>query len=419
MLQHPQAVEVTKERTCRFPTSIMTCTYTKIHREADQPQPVLRAKPFDGAVCTPVVNNQQLVWRHGLGSNAVDHGRKGLHGLVGQHNSDYARQECILRHFGVTVTTGAPTIGPMPPPLVHIGYYKTGTTWLQREVFDHPASGFVRIPLGVIRDLLITPNALDFDESVTKDGLRAHVAPILEANGCPVLSFERLSGSPYSGGYDSSELAGRIRRSIPDARVLIVLREQQEIILSTYLQYVRMGGTSTLERFLCPPHDGRIPLFHLDHFRYDRLIARYQALFGAPNVCVLAYEQLRRDAQWFLRQISAFAGCPPAPDDVVRSRKQNLSLRATGTALLRWLNHVFGPPTSLNPRMFAPFSNKPPSAVRAVSALTRPVPRPVDRRYEQRLQRTVAQMTSGYFSESNRRTTERTGLELDALGYEL
>ncbi|HEV2068503.1 MAG TPA: hypothetical protein VGR26_01770 [Acidimicrobiales bacterium] len=303
--------------------------------------------------------------------------------------------------------------------MVHIGYYKTGTTWLQRDVFGNPATGFVRVPLRVTQRLLVAPNALDFDAELTKRELLTYVDPIVEAEACPVVSHERLSGSPYAGGYDSSDLAGRIHAVIPEARVLVVVREQHEAILSTYLQYVRMGGTSTLRRFLQPPHDDRIPLFHLDHFRYDRLIGRYQSLFGAANVRVLAYEQLRGDAHWFVAQITNLVGCPPAPNNVVSWRRQNLSLRATATAVLRLLNHAAGPPTSLNPRVFAPFGGKPPSAVRAVSALTRTVPRSIDRRYEQQLQRTVAQLASGHFSESNRRTIKQTGLELDALGYEM
>jgi hypothetical protein len=53
-----------------------------------------------------------------------------------------------------------------------------------------------------------------------------------------VITDERLSGNPQSGGYDSRELADKTPRTFPDSKMLIVVREQTAIIYSSYKQYV-------------------------------------------------------------------------------------------------------------------------------------------------------------------------------------
>ena len=51
----------------------------------------------------------------------------------------------------------------------------------------------------------------------------------------PVISHERLSGYPHSGGHDSKEIAHRLAAVFPNAKVVIVIREQKSMILSNYL----------------------------------------------------------------------------------------------------------------------------------------------------------------------------------------
>ena len=61
-----------------------------------------------------------------------------------------------------------------------------------------------------------------------------------------MVSFPRLSGHPYSGGYDSRMIADRVAEVFPEARILIVIREQRSMIVSTYKQYVNAGGEARL-----------------------------------------------------------------------------------------------------------------------------------------------------------------------------
>ena len=62
----------------------------------------------------------------------------------------------------------------------------------------------------------------------------------------PVNSNERLCGCPHNGGRDARRIAEWLRQAFPEARILCTIREQKQMICSSYLQYLRNGGTSSL-----------------------------------------------------------------------------------------------------------------------------------------------------------------------------
>ena len=99
--------------------------------------------------------------------------------------------------------------------LVHIGYHKTATNWLQRELFGRPDCGFhaLRFPPvdgtpAVKRGSSAFTNThpLRFDADAVRRDLRARLdaAP----DGCHVISNERLSGYPDAGGCTGVRLGG-------------------------------------------------------------------------------------------------------------------------------------------------------------------------------------------------------------------
>lgn len=305
-------------------------------------------------------------------------------------------------------------------PLVHIGYHKSGTTWLQQEVFGGSAPSFrLAWSQRAITDCFIAVNDLTFSEDVASQYLvKSRVGAADAPQGVDVLSHERLSGNPHSGGYDSRAIADRLRATIPRAKVLIVIRNQPAMILSCYKQYIHVGGTRSLQRYLAPPCRGRsrVPQFTLAFFEYHRLIAYYQSLFGHEHVLVLPFESLAVDASAFVERIALFAGAH-LPQHVSTSRR-NVSMSGLGVRLQRPLNFFFVRDT-VNPS--APFDlpRVAGGLCRGVKTLDRLFPRGLRSAADRPLLRTVASSTAGYFAESNRRTAELTGLDLSAFGYEL
>jgi hypothetical protein len=303
------------------------------------------------------------------------------------------------------------------PPLLHVGYHKTGTTWLQREVFPHPESSFC-LPWirDQVLDALILPKDLYYDAEAARRFFAPGLAQAEEAGRTPVLSFERLTGNPHVGGYDSRILADRLAGLFPKGRVLLVVREQRSMILSLYKQYVREGGALSLRRYLYPPREGRarVPGFDFRFFEYDRLVSHYRKRFGEDSVLALPYEMLRADARLFVRRVAEFAGAAPPPS--LPSGRRNVAHPACTLWLKRALNLLFVRST-LNP--IAPFdlSRWNWHVNQLVIEAARVVPRALRGRSERRLAAIAEEEVGDRYRESNRRLSELVAADLAGYGY--
>jgi hypothetical protein len=229
----------------------------------------------------------------------------------------------------------------MVTPIVHIGYHKTASTWFQQSVYPR-VRNLAYVERSRVKRAFLSASALHFDP----DWARAQLE--LDPSKAPILCEEELSGYLQNGGllgYLSKEMAQRIQQMFPDARIVIFVRSQPEMIAACYQQYLRAGGTHAPRRYLWPsdalygaaatPY--KVPRFSFDHFDYDRLVSHYMALFGRERVRVYAYEELQRDACGFLER---FAKELDLDVDVaaVSLRKQNPSYSLPITRLLRVLN---------------------------------------------------------------------------------
>jgi Sulfotransferase family len=302
----------------------------------------------------------------------------------------------------------------LPTPLLHVGYTKGGSTWLQKFLFQNADAGFAMVDRRRFVDIFMRPHPLDFDPS----RIAAELQPLFEEASGPhlttVVSEEGLSGDPHSGGWGAKELAERLYALFPESRVLIVIREQRDMIASTYKQYVRVGGACAPADCLQPPtHEYSIHWFDFDFFNYHRLIGLYHRLFGRDRVLVLAFEEFQRDPDTFATRLLRFVDLPPAEalpfDEMVK-----VALSPYAVAVKRRAN-LFGPPTSVNPRPLSiPFVH---GALSAALHLQRFVPRRVDDRLDRRLERTIDALIGDRYVDSNRLTRELTGLDLGSLGY--
>jgi hypothetical protein len=233
-----------------------------------------------------------------------------------------------------------------PKLLIHIGYHKTGTTWLQTGIFQDKTAGFTT-PWNSkqIREHFVFPTQFEFNPTRARD-IFLRSLDDTEGYLIPVISDERLSGSPHSGGYDSALVADRLAEVFPEAFVLIVIREQKSAIYSIYQQYVRDGGAAPLKNYLNPRNPAEIPQFRFSHLEYHYLIQYYFKLFGKTNVLVLPYEWLSKTPDEFLDKITEFSGLNGV--EISSSGTRYRSFSAMTIALKRWANLLLVR-NSLNP----------------------------------------------------------------------
>lgn len=227
--------------------------------------------------------------------------------------------------------------------LFHIGYHKTGTSWLQQVYFSaHPFMGLTcnpREPWNCpFLKLLITVPDPKFNALYCRNILLRKLDNVRKdkKKQVAVVSSERLSGHPYSGGYDRFRIAERIHACCEDALILCVVRNQTEIISSVYKQLIQEGYPGSLDDLLKSSH-WRTTGFDLSFYEYDLLTEKYDALFGHDRNCILPYELMRIDLEAFCKRICDFLEIPETHGPFSEMTK-NRSLPNRGLSILRLLN---------------------------------------------------------------------------------
>jgi hypothetical protein len=261
----------------------------------------------------------------------------------------------------------------------------------------------------------------EFDADALRARFDALIEPIRAAGCVPVVSFERLSGHAASGGHDSAQIAERLKAVFPEARVLLVMREQRISILSNYKMYVKAGGAATLRDFLVPATtpNRRLPTFDFGFFEYHHLLERYRRLFGPDKMLALAYEQFVDDPRSYVRAIASFAGRSPA-DSLLESlpyeESQHSSPSTSELRAQRFLNHFIR--SELNPTPTLDLHRR--NALRKLSrspAAALLTPERSARRLEASLRDVVQDLVGDRYVESNRRTAELTGIDVGRYGW--
>ncbi|QDK31619.1 hypothetical protein [Sphingomonas sp. IC081] len=306
----------------------------------------------------------------------------------------------------------------MQSAIVHLGYHKTATTWLQKQLFPNAVSHDY-VPRQTVQDAFLKPCGMHFCPEQASEVLSLH-----GRNRPVLLSEENLSGYLHNGGlhgFLAPEVARRIKAVLPDAHIVIFIRNQFDICRASYAQYVSGGGTWGSHRYFETARKVRgaltrpwkAPAFEFEHFEYDRLIAHYDALFGRDHVHVYPYEWLReRDALIERMQQDLGLAIESLPPEGSRA---NRSLGAVGLAMVRGVN-LFSRQSVVNKHYVIDLPGS--QALRhGAKWLAGRVPvinnRPA--RLSPRMQARIA----AHYPESNRRLMDLRDLPLEELGYPL
>ncbi len=191
--------------------------------------------------------------------------------------------------------------------LLHIGYHKTATSWMQQRLFV-PEHGYRQVARHAeVWRHVVGKHGLLFEADAMRAAIRTGMSGLIEGE-VPVISSEILSGHPFYGGIGSDVFAQRLKEIAPDARILISVRHQRRMLTSVYMQYLSRGGTMSPEKFFAGDPDLGFNGFRPEHFAYHRLVALYQDLFGVENVYVISQESLALDMDDASRGLAKFAG---------------------------------------------------------------------------------------------------------------
>jgi len=217
----------------------------------------------------------------------------------------------------------------------HIGLHKTGTTFLQNEVFQ-VLSGIHVLKPGSTSLKRLTECPRDMD--------------------C-LVSDEALSGMPWGKSFD---LAGGWRRArelslvniaefFPSAEIIVCFRPHSALTESLYRQYLHEGGAASFGDFF-----GRNGLIQKRDVEFTPFLEMIEELL--PNApFVFSAEELWSNPSDVIRRMCLFLGVEFEPGAML-GRPRNRGVRGYRARVLRSLNRISR--SELNPGGFFNLRNR-------------------------------------------------------------
>jgi hypothetical protein len=303
------------------------------------------------------------------------------------------------------------------PLLIHVGYHKTATTWLQRVLFTADHGYRKLLSHAEVFETIVRPHGLTFDISPA----RGFIADRMEVEtdcATDVISSEILSGNPFLGARESDQFARRLHALTPDALILISIREQFSMMTSLYMQYVSRGGTMSPDAFFAESPDIGYVSFASEHLEFHRLIGLYRDLFGPERVLVVTKEGLDDDYRATVDRIGRFSG-NTTPICLSRAAAQRLgaSYPEYSSIVLRRINHFRSGPLNSAPLInLGAFSDK---LYRGTGALARSRPMARLCGHLRPVAALVGTRFRGRFAQSNRALKAMLEDDVDLTGYEV
>lgn len=237
------------------------------------------------------------------------------------------------------------------PNFFVIGAAKSGTTSLHRYLDEHPDihMSCIKEPHFFCRDIQtgnfseIYRKSVDFDLKTylaRSKREKRHIAHVLQKEDYLSLfrdvRKEKAVGE-CSTGYLYSEVAAKeIRKAVPHAKIVMVLRNPVERAFSHYLADLRMGtvaaGTfgEALEFDFNRKRKGwGVSSLYVEIGLYYRQVKRYLDVFPEESVKILFFEDFRDDPGKAMSELYAFLG-------VDRNFTPNLAIRYNSALVPRW-----------------------------------------------------------------------------------
>lgn len=205
------------------------------------------------------------------------------------------------------------------PDTFFIGVYKAGTTFLRGYFTQHP-------------DIYWTREA-SYYASVSYDGKGIiYQSNFQQTESCYIDMFEGLATGHVFGKdcdwsthyltpgyqfqdsqvhYDQNEIARRLYDANPDAKILIVLRNQISWLRSAYLHHLEKmpARKNSFDDFLKTPLGNMIKKAG----NYDQTLVSYKRYFNADKIHVVLLEELIADEKSVLKNLCHFLSVPYAP----------------------------------------------------------------------------------------------------------
>lgn len=190
------------------------------------------------------------------------------------------------------------------PDFIVIGAVKAATTWIQVQLQANPAI-FMPDP---------EPHFFSREYHLGEEHYRSWFEPAPRGAS--------LVGEKSADYLSDPEVPRRLAAMLPDARLVVQLRDPVERAYSHYKMFFRRGLVSASpEQYLRSP-DNAFPQFLLDGL-YGRHIRNWQAHFDKRQILAFRYEDVGTDAERIVGRVSRHIGAETVFDPAAASQREN------------------------------------------------------------------------------------------------
>jgi hypothetical protein len=218
--------------------------------------------------------------------------------------------------------------------------------------------------------------------------------------GRPVLSNQHFGGELHGerGSVEANLLA--LQAVFPRVKILIMIREQADALVSAYIKYLRKGGQQGLTQYLSRP--GALAIFD-----YGTQVERLHRIFGSDAVLVFPMERLVQNRHLFLEQLAAFAEAEIPQARLLALPHANVSTMYLARRFTRFL------PQDRSATLPTLFSRG------ARGMVGRATPAWMERRHRVHQKARVKRWLADHFAPGNQKAADLLGMDLSPLGYKM
>lgn len=190
------------------------------------------------------------------------------------------------------------------PHFIVIGAVKAATTWIQVQLQANPAI-YMPDP---------EPHFFSREYQLGEQHYRNWFAPAPETAS--------LIGEKSADYLSDPEVPARIAAMIPDARLVVQLRDPVERAYSHYKMFFRRGLVSASPETYLRNLDNEYPRFLLDGL-YGQHIRNWLAHFDKEQVLAFRFEDVKKDARGIVERVSRHIGVEAVFDEAAANQREN------------------------------------------------------------------------------------------------
>jgi len=194
--------------------------------------------------------------------------------------------------------------------IIHIGYHKTGTTFLNRKFFkNHPQIHHMGKPYAhddPIREMIERIIGVKkFNVNLCKSIYKKNILPI-QKNKIITISDGQIVKQNFVRNLQS--IPERMLDIFGEVSVIIVIRRQYDYVKSLYVQHIGVNNEKkTFDEWFDDNWDsGGLIKSRMDYFSR---IKAYIDVLGRENVGIFMYEQLQKNPDMFINDMCNFMEC--------------------------------------------------------------------------------------------------------------